>query len=40
VEIHEEYGDAVVGLFRSAGFGDVSASMDLRGKDRFVLARL
>jgi len=38
VEIHEEMGEQVPNLFRSAGLGDVILRKDLQGKDRMVKA--
>jgi release factor glutamine methyltransferase len=37
-EIHERHGDAVAGLFRSAGFRRAEVNQDLAGKDRFLFA--
>jgi len=38
VEIHEEMGQPVLALFRSAGFQDILLRQDLQGKDRMIKA--
>ena len=38
VEINEAFGDAIVNLFRSAGFKDIELKQDMQGKDRMVMA--
>jgi len=40
VEINESLGDAVVNLFRSAGFTDIELKKDMQGKDRMIKASL
>jgi release factor glutamine methyltransferase len=40
VEINESLGDAIIKLFRDAGFVNIELKKDMQGKDRMIKASL